>query len=292
MANIYIGPAGWSYKDWVGPFYPEGKRLDKLLYVARYFNCAEINSTFYRLPSEALVRSWAERVGIKKDFRFSIKVLKKFSHERISEQGELEEFIHRFDPLTESDLLGSFLVQFPWSFKNESDSRKYIEKLAKSFHSLPLAVELRHGSWNSPDTQKLFRDNEIAFCNIDQPLIGNSMPPTNFVSSTRLAYIRLHGRNFANWFKENAGRDERYNYLYSMNEMNEWAERASQIAEQVDSLFIITNNHFRGQALANAFQMKFLINGEKLEIPPEMRRSYPQLKEISKSVERSDLELD
>lgn len=279
--RIYIGPAGWSYADWEGIAYPSGTGYDRLLHIARYFNTIELNSSFYRIPSEKMVSSWRERLSAVPGFRLAIKVNGRFTHERNYTPVELEEFIDRFTPLQEAGILGPFLLQFPWSFRNTPESREYIERLAPYFNGRPAAVELRHGSWDVEETRELLSKCGFAFCNIDQPMVGDSLPPSSYVTDPGMAYIRLHGRNEKNWFRKGAGRDARYDYLYSMDELAEWSKRAGEMLEKVGSLFIITNNHFQGQALANGFQLKSILEGGIVETPASLIRSFASLKDIA-----------
>lgn len=279
--KLAIGPAGWSYKDWVGPVYPAGKRIDQLLTIARYFNCIELNSSFYRVPGRRLVESWARRLSTKPDFNLTVKVWRQITHERKCDSGTVKYFVHAFDDLLVAGQIGAFLLQFPWSFRNRPESRKYLERLGNWFGEHPTAVELRHGSWNSPDTIELLSQSGLAFCNIDQPVIGDSLPPTDFVADNRIGYIRLHGRNRKNWFNEKVGRDERYDYLYDDRELDGWKDRAKKILGRVSKLFIITNNHFRGQALVNAFQLKSILEKRNPDIPSELMAAYPALRSIA-----------
>lgn len=278
--KLYIGPAGWSYKDWVGPVYPVGKRIDQLVMIARYFNCIELNSSFYRVPGERLVQSWVRRLSNAPDFTFTVKVWQRFTHERKGNSDDAKLFIHSFDLLHERGQVGAFLLQFPWSFRNDTDTRQLLQRLASWFYGYPTAVELRHGSWNTSEALRFLSESGLAFCNIDQPVIGNSIPPTAHVTDERLGYIRLHGRNRRNWFRENAGRDERYDYLYNDRELEEWRKRASHLMNRVHNLFVITNNHFRGQALANAFQLRFLFEERKPLIPHTLTSAFPALQDI------------
>jgi len=280
-AAIHVGPAGWSYADWVGPVYPAGRRIDGLLTIARYFDCIELNSSFYRTPPQHLVRSWAERIADTSGFTFTVKVLQRFTHERAGTADEARRFIHSFDPLLARNAIGGFLLQFPWSFRDSPENRGLLAGLGRWFTELPTAVELRHGSWNAPSTETLLSECGLAFCNIDQPAVGESMPPTEIVTDRRLAYIRLHGRNRADWARRGAGRDERYDYLYREEEMDEWKQRAERIAAKSDALYIITNNHFRAQALVNAFQMKYLLSHERQRMPDALVETYPSLRSIA-----------
>ncbi len=280
-AAIHIGPAGWSYDDWVGPVYPPGRRVDGLLTIARWFDCIELNSSFYRMPSSRTVRSWADRIAERPGFTFTVKVLQRFTHERSADAGEAASFIKVFDPLLERGAVGAFLLQFPWSFRESPENRRLLESLGAWFAGVPTAVELRHGSWNAPATGELLARSGLAFCNIDQPVIGTAMPPLSMATDSRLGYIRLHGRNYRNWARKDAGRDERYDYLYRAGELEEWRERAVKLAREVKDLYIITNNHFRGQALVNAFQMKHILGQSIREIPASLVAAYPVLGEIA-----------
>ena len=282
---LHIGPAGWSYRDWVGPVYPKGRRIDQLRMIAKYFDTIELNSSFYRIPRGSLVESWVERLGDRTGFRFTIKAWQRFTHERTAGRETFNDFIAPFQPLVERDMIGAFLLQFPWSFRNTPANRGYLERIAEWFHVFPTAVELRHGSWNSGKALDMISKAGLSFCNIDQPVIGDSVPPTDHVTDPRLGYIRLHGRNRAAWFSKTAGRDERYDYLYGEGELDGWAESAGNLLSRVKNLFIITNNHFRGQALVNAFQLKYLLEKGKQEIPDELVSAYPVLKGIASRIQ-------
>jgi uncharacterized protein YecE (DUF72 family) len=279
--TIHIGPAGWSYEDWRGPVYPAGRKVDELLTIARHFDCVELNSSFYRMPSERLVRSWADRIAERSGFTFTVKVLQRFTHERGGTPDEAKRFIRSFDPLLDRGSVGAFLLQFPWSFKNSAENRDYLDTLATWFQGLPTAVELRHGSWNAPETERFISEHGLALCAIDQPMIGASMPPLEVVTNPRLAYLRLHGRNYKNWMRRDAGRDERYDYLYRNDELVEWKQRAQRIAANAERLFIIMNNHFRGQALVNAFQLRSMLTGQRQRMPETLIAAYPELREIA-----------
>ncbi len=279
--SIHIGPAGWSYADWVGPVYPPGRKVDELLTIARFFDCIELNSSFYRTPTGFLVKSWARRIAERPGFRFTVKALQTFTHRRDATAAEAREFIRVFDPLTERGAIGAFLLQFPWSFRDSPENRAYLGRLASWFRGLPTAVELRHGSWNTAETAPLLAGHGVALCNIDQPVIGSSMPPTEIVTNPRLAYIRLHGRNYRDWMRQDAGRDERYDYLYTERELEHWKERAERVASKAEQLYIITNNHFRGQALVNAFQLKSMLEGRRQAVPERLVAAYPVLADIS-----------
>ncbi len=279
--NIYIGPAGWSYKDWIGPVYPAGKRIDQLLFIASYFNCIELNSSFYRSPSPDLTAGWARRLSSRPGFKLNVKALQLFTHERKLDRSDMLDFLDRFSPLLSKELIGAFLFQFPWSFKKNPQNMAYLERLGRLIAGHPAAVELRHSSWDSEETWRLLSDGGLSFCNIDQPLIGESMRPSDRVTAPETGYIRLHGRNVKNWFRKDAGRDARYDYLYGVDEMKEWRDRALSMIGKVKNLFIITNNHYQGQALVNAFQIRSMLENRRQEVPVSLAARYPIIGDIS-----------
>jgi len=178
--------------------------------------------------------------------------------------------------------LGCILVQFPWSFKYLPSNRRYLAELIESFNDYPLVVEVRNASWDNSELYSFLEGKGVGFCNIDQPRFSRQLRPTARATS-RVGYVRLHGQNVENWFKEDAGRDQRYNYLYGMDELDPWVKRIKAIADRADSTYVITNNHYRGQAAVNALQIQFLLRGEKVAAPDSLRTVYPQLSAVAKT---------
>lgn len=283
MANpiIRIGPAGWSYKDWEGKVYPKkpGKKFDPLEYLARFFDTIEINSSFYRPPTPSTTKSWAKRVEANERFSFTAKLLRVFTHERGKATKEDEKiFREGMDVLARADRLGSLLLQFPWSFKNTPDERIYLANLLERFREYPLVVEVRHTSWNTEEMYEWLEELGVGICNIDQPVFAKSIRPAALTTS-RVGYVRLHGRNYQDWFRDKAGRDERYNYLYSLDELDPWLVRIKEVAKQTRETYVITNNHFRGQAVVNAVEIKAALAEERVPAPEPLFAAYPRLSE-------------
>ena len=278
-----IGPAGWFYRDWEGIVYPKPKPrdFDPLAYLCGYFDCIEINASFYHPPSLETVRTWARRVSGNPFFLFTVKLWKRFTHDRdpYSER-EVDLFRSGIDPLVASGRLGCLLAQFPWSFKKSPANLAWVEGLLAAFGEYPMAVEVRHASWNSPDFCELLRECGAGFVNIDQPLFSRSIGPDSKVTSA-IGYVRLHGRNARDWFREDAGRDERYDYLYSTEELLDWTSIIDDVRALADTVFVVTNNHFKGQAVCNALQLKNLVTGEPVDTPAPMLNHYPSLAAIS-----------
>ncbi|MGZ6126184.1 MAG: DUF72 domain-containing protein [Myxococcales bacterium] len=277
---IRFGPAGWDYPDWAGKVYParRPKGFDPLRYLAGYFGAIEINSTFYRPASPKVARSWVERVADRPGFRFTAKLYKRFTHERASawSREEVDEVRSGLDPLAEAGKLGALLLQFPWSFRNTEENREWLRDLAKAFREYPRVVEVRHISWNEPDFYAELVAGQMGIVNLDQPMFRNSLPPSARATSS-VGYIRVHGRNYKDWFRKTAGRDERYDYLYSATELKPWAERAKALSEEpsVTDVYVVNNNHFAGQAVTNALMLQAQVTGERVKVPPTLLEAYP-----------------
>jgi len=290
LRDIRVGPAGWSYTDWRGRVYPEGAgtKFDTLALVARYFEVVEINSSFYYPPKPETARAWLDRIAHNPDFVFTAKLHKVFTHRRARLTDEDEPaFRAGIDPLMEAGKLGALLIQFPWSFRNEPEERIYLNQLVARFDQYPLVVELRHESWNSPRVLQTLEDLGVGLCDIDQPLFANSIKPSAEVTSP-VGYIRLHGRNYQNWFREEANVLERYDYLYSPEELGPWMDRIREVSDKAKQTFVITNNHARGQSLVNAFEILAELQEKKVPGPAKLIETYPRLAE---SVEADDEEM-
>ena len=299
-ANVWVGPAGWSYADWRGIVYPShpsgsGKELET---IAQNFDTVEINTSFYRPPRPEVVRVWLRKSSINPRFRFTAKLYRRFTHERDASADEEREFKDGIAPLIEAGKLGALLVQFPWSFKNAPENRQYLAGLLLRFHDYPLVVEVRHASWvpgmptaaatkrdqrapvSKPSVLDLLEEYGAGFCNLDQPVIGRSLPPTENVTAP-VGYVRLHGRNYESWFAESGGVDLRYDYLYSREELAEWKRRIDAVAARSRDTYVILNNHFQGKAVANAVQLRSMIEGRLVPVPPLLAARYPQLEEVA-----------
>ncbi len=281
--TIRLGPAGWSYDDWHGIVYPHHRPrgFHEAEYLARYFDTLEINTTFYHPPRPEVARSWVRRVAHNPNFKFTAKLWQHFTHERAATEREERAFKQGIDPLREAGLLGALLMQFPWSYKNSRENRAYLGGLAMQFMEYPLVVEVRHQSWNQPEVYRMLHELDVGFCNIDQPVIGRSLEPSER-STTPIGYVRLHGRNYEHWFASNERPEERYDYYYSLEELKPWAERVRRIAEQGGrEIYVITNNHFRGKAVANALQLASLIRNRPVPVPETLMAEYPALEAIA-----------
>ncbi len=240
MTQYYVGTAGWSYKDWEGIVYPEkkGANFHSLIFLTQYINIVEINSTFYRPPAISISLSWTKKVENQTEFLFSVKLHQVFTHKRKGfSQQDVDNFKFGIEPLEAKNRLAAILLQFPWSFANTHSHTEYLIRLFKLFAGYPLAIEVRHGSWDTTDFYNLLSEYKVCFCNIDQPIFHNSIKPSALSTNPEYSYVRLHGRNYKNWFKENAGRDERYNYLYTKEELQDWFEKIKELGKKSKKSF-------------------------------------------------------
>ena len=279
---IRVGPAGWSYEDWEGIVYPPKKRskFDPLAYLSEFFDTIELNNTFYRSPTPQMGKSWVKRVESNPKFKFTAKLFRNFTHERQAlTDADEGAFKKGLAPLMESRRLGALLLQFPYSFHSNEDNWNYLKELAEKFREYPVVLEVRHASWDRGSVYQFLRDTGIGFCNIDQPQVSYSIGLTKKVTSP-VGYLRLHGRNVHEWFREGAGRDARYDYLYNEFELFELAEWIRHIAREAEEMYVITNNHYRGKAVCNALELKAKLGGKNLKVPEVLLQHYPQLKEI------------
>jgi len=185
-----------------------------------------------------------------------------------------------FAPLLEAGMLGAVLMQFPWSFRNTPENRTYISQLRERFPEYPLVLEVRHASWNEPQILDLLEQLDLGLCNIDQPLFHRSIKPGVAVTSP-VGYIRLHGRNYRSWFAENKFAGERYNYLYSLDELELWIDRIKSVAANTKDTYVVTNNHYLGQAVVNGLEISSILRGKPVAAPPQLLLRYPALKEFS-----------
>ena len=280
-AVVRVGPAGWSYEDWKGIVYPEPmpKTLHPLTLLSGLFDALEVNSTFYRPPLSKNCASWLQKAARNPHFAFTVKLWQRFTHERDVpfSREEVQTYCDGIVPLVREGKLGAVLVQFPWSFRRTPENRIWLARVIDAFHAYPLALEIRHASWDQPEVYAALAERGVAFCNIDQPLFTGSLQPTEHATA-RTGYVRLHGRNHDDWFRDTATRDERYDYLYSEDELKPWIEKIESLRRVVDEIYVITNNHYRGQAVVNALELQYALGKRDTVIPQHLIDQYPRLR--------------
>jgi uncharacterized protein YecE (DUF72 family) len=303
--RIRIGTSGWSYPSgtgtWNGIFYPSAGRargrakLDQLAFYAEHFDTVEINSSFYRVPTAETTADWAKRTPT--GFEFSLKLFQKFTHPEMFHKAsgedpwnlgtkDVDEMRRALEPLAAAGKLGALLAQFPASFKNEPDSRAYLEWLLEQFAAYQVAVELRHRSWSDDprETLALLEASNAAWTQIDEPKFRLSIRQDLRPNIGAFYYLRLHGRNAKNWWKHEKSED-RYNYLYSTEELEPIAEAVENASRKVKKSYLYANNHFSAKSVANAAILKHRL-GQELpgEYPDEFVERYPDLEGLVKTI--------
>ncbi len=284
QGRLRIGPAGWSYSDWVGYVYPSRrpKNFHEAAYLAEFFDTIEINTSFYQPLRPDHAELWLQRVAGNPAFIFTAKLWQKFTHDPSATKEDERAVRVGFDVLREAEKLGAVLLQFPFSFHRTAETLTYLITVLTRFRDYPLVVELRHSSWQIPETFEFLRDRHVGFCNIDQPIIGHSVQPSA-VATSPVGYIRLHGRRYDTWFSDDPATPghERYNYLYSADELEPWADRIRTVRELTRNTYVITNNHYQGKAVVNALELLGILKGTKVKVPEPLRERFPQLEQIA-----------
>lgn len=282
--SVRIGPAGWSYPDWAGLVYPKPKPrgFSEIEFLAQYFDTIEINTSFYHPLRPEHCRQWITKVSGNPRFLFTAKLWKRFTHQNSPGLEEERQVRAGFEVLRDAGKLGAILLQFPFSFHRDSENTAYLDSLLKRFADFPLVVEVCHASWNEVGFYAMLYARDVGFCNIDQPLIGRSLKPTEHATAS-IGYVRLHGRRYDRWFSDDPElpRSERYNYLYNEKELEPWTKRIDVVASRTKNTFVLTNNHYLGKSVVNALQLISLLHGAKVNVPESLRPHYPQLDVIA-----------
>jgi uncharacterized protein YecE (DUF72 family) len=242
--KILFGTCGWSYKEWIGPFYAKTDKSMLRAYT-HIFNSAEIDSTFYRYPNAGTVMGWARYSP--EGFVFTAKLPGLITHDKKLNQEmgiekDLDRFLQLMEPLSMSGKLGCVLVQLPPRFDYKP---KQVEEFFRLLPThLRFAVEFRHPSWLRDETWRLLERYKVAYTIVDEPLL----PPEVHVTSD-IAYFRWHGRGTRPW----------YDYRYSAEELQPWISRIQAVAEKVKKVYGYFNNHYHGYAVENCLQIMEMI---------------------------------
>lgn len=291
--DIKIGVAGWSYKDWQGIVYPPSLKSNaRVEYLAHFFDLIEINTSFYGHIRPAVAKEWCRMAAdANPKFTFTAKLNRAFTHSPIAvleptsaktirpADSDEQDAKAGYDALAAEGMLGALLAQFPISFKCTDENRAYIEQLVRRFRSYPFVLEIRHASWNQPEILGWLQGLRVGLCNIDQPLLGRAIRPSAHATSV-VGYIRLHGRNYKQWFADTNVRD-RYDYLYSPEELAKWTERTLEIAGKAETTYVVANNHNLGKAAVNALELISMLEGRKVAAPATLVSHYPELKQLT-----------
>jgi uncharacterized protein YecE (DUF72 family) len=255
--DILIGTSGFSYDDWKGYFYPADlKRGEMLSFYARRFRTVEINSSYYRVPSPTTMFQMVAKVP--PAFEFVLKAHRDMTHSEQFQPEAFAPFREALEPVQEAGMLGCVLAQFPWSFKRTPENQEYLRQVREELPDVPVVVEFRNAGWVEQETYDLLRSLDFGFCCVDEPRLKGLMPPV-VAATSPVGYVRFHGRNAKQWWKHEQSY-ERYNYLYSQEELQQWVPRVEQLAAETEKTYLFFNNHYQGKAGHNARQMAELLN--------------------------------
>jgi uncharacterized protein YecE (DUF72 family) len=289
--ELRIGTSGWNYPTgrgtWNGVFYPfpedRDRGFDELSFYAERFNTVEVNSSFYGPPRSTAALGWIKRTPA--HFDFTVKLYQKFTHPLTSHDAsaitreDIDQFKGGIEPLAVSGRLGALLAQFPSSFQESPEAREYLAWLLREFSQYPLAIELRHRSWSDAhtDTRTLLSAHNAAWVQIDEPKFKSSIEQDFTPNTADMLYIRLHGRNAAQWWEHEQSED-RYNYHYAPAELKPIADKVNAARALVKKVYLFLNNHFSAQSVANAATLRNLLNEPiKARMPAELVDRYPEL---------------
>jgi uncharacterized protein YecE (DUF72 family) len=278
--TLYCGPSGWSYPHWNGIVYPRLKPrgFHPLEDLSTFFDAVEINTSFYQPIQPELASLWVKKVASNPKFLFTAKLGRRFTHERSLRAAEIANFKEGLWPLHRARKLGCLLMQFPWSFRYTEENRAFVIALRRAFHEFPLVAEMRHSSWLHEEALGTLIDYRVGFANIDQAPYTKGMPPASLLTS-RIGYVRLHGRNPQHWERE-FGRPARataaHDYLYSAKELEEWKQRVEQIQEHAATTFVFANNDAGGKSVVNALQLAQMLGNDRRLAPAQLIEQFPE----------------
>ncbi|MFW6134639.1 MAG: DUF72 domain-containing protein [Elusimicrobiota bacterium] len=276
---IKIGTSGFSFPDWVGSVYPTDlKKQDMLKFYQEQlgFNISELNFTYYSLPSSKTLDSLNKKTS--RGFKFTVKAFKGMTHDPFDpslqdkpDKEKTDEYFKYFrssiDILNEAGKLGAVLFQFPVFFKPSPSNMEYLFKAKDKMRDIPVAVEFRNSKWNNSDTFDFLEKNHITYCAVDEPSLPSLVPFAGKITSD-IGYIRLHGRN-KKWF--NSSVKERYNYLYSKQELEEFIPHIRDMDKKAKEVFVFFNNCHGGKAAVNAKMMRDMLG---IDFEPKQKELF------------------
>lgn len=276
--RLFVGPAGFSYDDWEGIVYPKSSGPERLAAVARLFDLVEINTTFYGPLQPRTAEEWLERTGANARFRFTAKLVKRFTHDDPATWtlADRDAFRAGLAPLLAAGRLGPLLCQFPFFFDASDANLVRLARIRKAFPEHALVLEVRHRSWIEEANLRRVSELGFSFCNVDQPLAQSSIALGDWVTGP-IGYLRIHGRNATKWFDRNAAMHEKYDWLYSEAEVATLVETAGRLRAHTEELYVVANNHFAGKGPANALEIAHALAGACGEVPESLVAVYPRL---------------
>jgi uncharacterized protein YecE (DUF72 family) len=250
--RVWIGTSGYSFPDWVGPFYPAGTRPNRMLgHYCRAFPLVELNFTFYRPPTAEMLARLARQTPT--NFQFLVKLPRSLTHEESPH--DLPGFRLAVDALMHVGKLSGLLCQLPQAAHRTRTHIAWLERLARELGDYRLAAEFRHRSWANSEVTAWMREQSLDLVAVDVPDLPN-LYPRGLVQSNERIYVRFHSRVPEKWYASGV---ERYNYDYDDGELTEWAAALAQRADRAELAYILFNNCAGGQAANNALRMRTIM---------------------------------
>jgi uncharacterized protein YecE (DUF72 family) len=307
VAAVRIGTCSWADEALSKHWYPKGVPAgERLAYYAQHFDTVEVDSTYYRLPAEPMVAKWAERTP--DDFVMHVKAFGLMTRHPVKlealppdlrddaptdDRGRVDRpsrdfrgevfrrFLEALEPLRSSGKLGGILFQFPSYVVYKDASLDYIRWARDQIGDDQMLVEFRHVSWfddeHRAETLAFLEEIDAANVIVDAPRIegGKNLVPTVQALTNEIAYVRLHGRNADTWNKRGGSAAERFDYLYSEDELAEWVGPLRELSEQAEQAYAFFNNNATSpdghggrmaQAAANAKALQQLLQAQKVPV--------------------------
>lgn len=283
MGQIRVGTVGFSYRDWVGVFYPQGAPSRRQLGIyCEKFDVCELTQFTHQMPDVDRINHFTSQ--IKTDVRMLVRIHNTFTHcADIAMALSMARYFRKaIEPLYDAQKFAGFVAPFPYAFKNTPERRDYIRELAAAlgFMGLPLQLDFRHPSWATPSALRWISENKLGFVCVDEPSLPGLVPPLSLATSDRVV-VRFHGRNAEAWWSGNA--TTRHDYCYSQDELVDMVERYLPLVHQASEVCFLFQNHWQAQSVRNALQWKNLVTEAA-----EDRRTTPTIIPVSNSIVEQD----
>lgn len=257
---IYVGTSGYSYKDWIGPFYPEGAKPGDMLGIySGSFDFTEINSTYYKIPNAFMFYNMQKKT--EEGFVFTVKLHQSMTHTRDAGDKDFEDFLGAVEVLEQAGKLGCLVSQFPYSFHFNRENMDYLLRLRERFAAYEMAVEFRNNRWANDEIKPFLSENGLGYVCVDEPNVAGLLD-RSALGTSKVSYVRFHGRNDEKWWNHKEAY-ERYDYLYKEDELAEWKDKILELHKQSEKCFVSFNNHFRAQAVINGIMLKKMLEINK-----------------------------
>jgi uncharacterized protein YecE (DUF72 family) len=265
-ATIRIGVCSFADEGLLKHWYPRGVSSPKarLAYYSERFDTVEVDSPFYHLPDPEVTGRWAQRTP--PEFLFHVKAHKSMTgHEEADQEKAFAAFRASVEPLELSGKLRSVLLQYHPRVVKSPEAKEELARVLPLIAPLVPLVEFRHRSWleedERADTLAFLEENGLAYVSVDAPptRASNVLPPVA-AATHRVAYVRFHGRNVKTWNIKAEKSSERFNWMYTPEELSEWVEKLHSLAEGAEEVYAMFNNNRDDFAPRSAVLLRGLLD--------------------------------